>query len=494
MIKIVAFFLLLLALAFGFSRIADQTGFFLLQWGEVEYRVSLIAGVLGLFAITLGLMLVLSVLRIVLRLPSLIGFSNRMRKRARGQAALARGLMAVGVGDQRRASRHAGEARALLGKDPLALLLSAQAAQLSGDAKGAEAAFTSMLDTPDAAGLGLRGLYIEAERRGAPDEARHFAEEAYRLSPEAPWAGAALLGFRAAARDWAGAIAILDQGVSRRVIDRAEGRRQRAVLLAAQAEDMREQNPDQAFSLAQDALRITPGLVPAAVLVGQHLSHRNDYAKAARTLEAAWKLLPHPDLAEAYLAVRAGDSALDRFKRAKTLQKLTPQAREACFAVARAALDAREFGAAREALDQLVLEKATMRACLLMAELKESENGNQGLVRAWLARASLAPRDPAWVADGVVSERWLPVSPVTGRIGAFEWITPPQAREATLRARIEADRFSCQPPVVEAEALPAPEPPTDDAPMVATNPVEDIKPEQAGPEPVPPKRGFRFFR
>jgi HemY protein len=42
-------------------------------------------------------------------------------------------------------------------------------------------------------------------------------------------------------------------------------------------------------------------------------------------------------------------------------------------------------------------------------------------VRAWLTRALSAPRDPAWIADGHVFERWLPVSPVSGRIDAFEW-------------------------------------------------------------------------
>ncbi len=111
------------------------------------------------------------------------------------------------------------------------------------------------------------------------------------------------------------------------------------------------------------SLRMMPGLVPAAVIAARRLSAKGDYAKATRLLEAAWKELPHPDLAEAHLAVRQGDSALDRLKRARMLQKLMPQARESRFIVARAALDAREFGAAREALDALVLEKPTVRAC-----------------------------------------------------------------------------------------------------------------------------------
>jgi HemY protein len=41
-----------------------------------------------------------------------------------------------------------------------------------------------------------------------------------------------------------------------------------------------------------------------------------------------------------------------------------------------------------------------------------------------MARALNAPPDPQWTADGYVSDRWLPVSPVTGRIDAFEWRVP----------------------------------------------------------------------
>src|SRR5262249_28409278 len=32
--------------------------------------------------------------------------------------------------------------------------------------------------------------------------------------------------------------------------------------------------------------------------------------------------------------------------------------------------------------------------------------------------------DPAWTADGHVSVKWLPVSPVTGRLDAFQWRVP----------------------------------------------------------------------
>ncbi|WP_284179114.1 heme biosynthesis HemY N-terminal domain-containing protein [Rhabdaerophilum sp. SD176] len=522
MIKFLVFLVLLAGLAFGFSTLADTEGHVLLQFGDTEYRVTLVTGLVALLALTALLMVLWTVLRLIFRLPSLIGLANRVRRQAKGQQAIARGLIAVGSGDSRLALRHAQESRRLLGQEPLALLLSAQAAQLSGDRKSAEDAFRAMAERADTQSLGLRGLFIEAERRNDSAAALGYADEALRRAPDSPWANDAMLGFRAAAGDWRGAIALVDQAISRRLVDREEGRRRRAVLLAAAALQAQESNPDDALSLALESLRMTPGLVPSATVAARRLAARGDYAKATRILEAAWKEAPHPDLAEAYLGVRQGDSALDRLKRARTLAKLMPHARESRFAVARAALDAREYAAAREALDRLVLEKPSVRACLLMAELEEVESGNQGLVRSWLARASRAPRDPAWVADGVVSDDWAPVAPLSGRIGGWEWREPPQALETHVRARIDADRFEQQadaPAIVPVEILPAvaPEPPSSTVaePVVAgqdkpgpapeesatapaeaePQPFRPIVPDDPGPEPgEPPRRqGFRLF-
>lgn len=509
MLKLLFFFGIVLALAFGFAQIADMPGHVLVQWGETEYRVTLLTAMAGLIALLVVAMLLWSLVRLVFRLPSLIGLANRMRRREKGQMAVARGLVAVGVGDQRQALRLAAESERLLGTEPLALLLKAQAAQLSGDEKGAELAFKSMLDKPDTHGLGLRGLFIEAERRGDAEAARILAEQAYQSSPGAPWANQAMLRQRADSSDWRGAIAVVEQGVSRRLIEREEGRQQRAMLLAAAAQDNLESNPDEALTLAQEALRLKPDLVPAAEIAALRLSARGDFARATKLLEQAWKTSPHPDLAAAYLGARPGDSALDRLKRAKTLEKLNPAARESRFAVARAALDAREFGAAREALESLVLQKATARACLLMAELEDRESGNQGLVRSWLARASRAPRDPAWVADGSVSDHWKPISPVTGAIGAYQWREPPQANDVSIRARIDADRFeSIAPsalPATSAEELRDITPPSADAAPAAEPPAEPARPieevirpfipDDPGPDPdaPPPKNRFRLF-
>ena len=62
-----------------------------------------------------------------------------------------------------------------------------------------------------------------------------------------------------------------------------------------------------------------------------------------------------------------------------------------------------------------------------MARIEAGELGDKGREREWLARAVRAPADRAWIADGYISDRWLPVSPVTGAVDAFEWKAPVDA-------------------------------------------------------------------
>ena len=441
MVRILVFLVILLPVALGLSTVADMPGSLTLTVAGQAYEVSLLIALVAVVALGLVLMFGWSLLSFTLRLPGLISLSNRVRRRSKGMTAVSRGMIAVGSGDARMARQQANEAERLLGREPLTLLLKAQAAQLSGERSDAEAAFTSMLETPETRVLGLRGLFVEARRRNDAVAARAHAQEAHALAPTVPWASRSVLEYASLDRDWSTAIAAVERSASRNVLTRAEARRLKAVLLTAQAGDVLERSPDEALRLSLAALKLEPGFTPAALIAGRRLSEKADFGRASKVLEASFKAMPHPETAQAYIEVRRGDSALDRLKRARVLAKTAPGARESRFIVARTALDAREFRLARENLEALVLDKLTARACLLMAELEDREHGRSGPAREWLARASRAPRDPVWVADGHVSERWAPVSPLSGRIDAFEWKEPPQAIEASLRAEMDAEQF-----------------------------------------------------
>jgi HemY protein len=491
MVRVVSFLALLLALALGLAWIADRPGHVVITWLGRTVELPILSAIIGFLVASIALALLWSLLQLLFRLPSLMAIASRSRRRQKGYQAVSRGMVAVSAGDARAAQKHANEAGRLLGHEPLTMLLSAQSAQLSGEGGKAEKAFNTMLEHRDTRVVGLRGLHIEAQRKSDSKAARFYAEEAYKLAPSTDWASDAALAYRCQDRDWLGAMALVEQAASRRLIDKETARKQRAILLTADALDRSAREPDAAFRAAQEAVKLDPALPPAAAYLGRRMSEKGDYSKASKVLETAWTALPHPDVAEAYLDVRLGDSAKDRLKRARTLQRLAPRDPESRLVAARAALDAREFKTARETLDSLVLERPTVRACVLMAELEEVDGGNMGLVREWLARASRAERDKAWVADGRVSEIWAPMSPVSGRLGGFVWTTPPQAPGSLL-----IDEIKAAPMLVEA--APARKPTEADEIVVvpakvvrAAEPMTPV-PDDPGPEAEPSakKRGW----
>ena len=140
-----------------------------------------------------------------------------------------------------------------------------------------------------------------------------------------------------------------------------------------------------------------------------------------KVLQKTWAKSPHPDLAAAYAYARVGDSTRDRFDRIRQLAALNPHSIESPIAVATAAIEARMYDEARHTLEPLLPERLTQRIATLMARIEAGENGEKGRVREWLARAMNAARDPAWIADGVISDHWEPTSPVDGRLDAFQW-------------------------------------------------------------------------
>src|SRR4029077_13136092 len=118
--------------------------------------------------------------------------------------------------------------------------------------------------------------------------------------------------------------------------------------------------------------------------------------------------------------VRLGDSARQRLVRMETLAAKAPGHIESALALARAAIDATEYARAREALAPFI-DAPTQRVAMLMAEIERTEHGDSGRARAWTLRAVRALHDPVWTADGYVSSTSRPVSPVSGRIHAFQW-------------------------------------------------------------------------
>ena len=467
MVRIILFLLLIALGAAGAAWIAEQAGDVVLSWGGYRVQTTLPVFVLVLGIVIVAAMMIWATLRGVWRTPARMRRSRRERRQARGRHAITQGLLAIGHGDSSAARIHAEAARKHAAHDPLALLLHAQSAQLDGDREGAQRAFRAMAEREDTRLLGLRGLFIEAQRADDPVAAVMVAEEALKLSPSSSWASHAVLGFCCAKGDWAGALKILDNNQSAGLIDKAAYRRQRGVLLTARALELEKVDRDLSRESVMEAVKLAPTLVPAAVLASKFESEAHQVRRSMRLVETAWLAQPHPDLADAYSHVKLGDSARQRLVRMETLAAKAPGHIEGALAIARAAIDASEFTRAREALAPFVAAP-TQRVAMLMAEIERTEHGDSGRARAWTLRAVRALHDPVWTADGYVSDRWRPVSPVSGRLDAFQWQTPLAALPSDKRAAIDTAEFN--EPISEPRRVEPPrDPPTDAKPSAQDN-------------------------
>ena len=493
MTRVVAFLVSVALIAVGIAWVADRPGDVSITWMDYRVETSVLVFAVAVLVLVIAAIILWSIVRTILRSPQHVSLFLRHRRAMKGYHAISRGLIAIGAGDRRLARKSADEATRLAPDDSLALLLSAQSAQMAGDRGGAESSFRAMLRREETRLLGLRGLYVEAQRRNDPHAALTAAEEAAKAEPSLSWASEAVLDFRSAARDWRGALDALER--MKRSLEKHVYRRKRAVLLTAHALATNESDRDASRAAVLEAVKLAPDLVPAAALAGKRLAEAGEMRKAGKILTAAWTANPHPDIAATYANLRFGDSARERMARIKRLAEKAPGHIEAALALARAALEARDFAAARAALASY-LAAPTRRVATLMAEIEEAEHGDQGRVREWMGRAMRASSDPVWAADGVVSDRWLPVTP-SGRLDGFEWKLP-LAEIGDSRPVIEAGETAAPPPIAPAELLietkpPEPEPPppkADARPAAPAKPVEAViplvhAPDDPGPDSAP---------
>lgn len=348
-------------------------------------------------------------------------------RRRRGYRELTQGLAAVAAGDGGEAQRHARKAEQLLAEPPLTLLLSAQAAQLTGDREGANRAFKAMLEDEQMAFLGLRGLIAQSLRDGNQAQALDYAERAFRLKPETPWVVHSLFDMQAQLHHWKAAQDTLDSGIRRKVVSADRGRTLRALLLVERSRSAEhDDQDDSAVALAREAFGLAPERIAVASRLAELQIKTGDARRAMKTLERGWALAPHPDLAALYLKA-AGES--DPLKRVGVMRKLVaqkPDDLESHLALAQATLDAGLWGEARRHLDAAAGTNPSVRVCRLMAEVEERANADQAKVHEWLARAAEAPADKSWrcSACGAHHETWRSVCESCGAFGTLHWRAP----------------------------------------------------------------------
>ena len=448
---ILAFILMVAAVAAA-ALFADHPGQVRVVWQGwlIETSVGVLLSAIALIALTLALLVLLVAgLR---RLPRNLRRRRAARRQRAGERALTRGLVALAAGQAAEARRAAQRAGDLVEASPVALLLAAEAAQREGDTAAAHGAYTLLLQRPESEFLGLRGLIGQALRAGDDVTARHLAERARRLRPDAPWLVDSLLVLHGRAGDWAAARDTLTGAARRGALPAEQARHHQGVVLyelsraAERGGDRRR-----AAGFAAKAQALAPDLAAPACQHARLLFELGRRRAAAKAIERAWRRAPHPDLARLYLDLRPEAAPLARAIALQHLAAQNPEAVESHLAIAEAALAAQLWGEARRHLGlAATAPPASRRLCLLMARLEESDAGDMAAARGWLARAVTAPPDPAYVCRrcGGESSQWMALCPECGGFDTLGWRTPPYGSGPSIAAPIA---------VGAAPMLPAPD-------------------------------------
>lgn len=430
MIRLMIFLVVTAALAFLAAWLADNPGQVTVEVAGyvVQTRLGVMLGLVAALGFVLALLLEL--LGWLRRTPRRLRVRRERLRERKGYQELSMGLIAAAAGDLTGARVHSQRAQRLLGSDPAAMLLSAQAAQLDGREDVARERFEAMLGNRETELLALRGLLAQALRAGDREEALRLARRAQARSPNTPWVVTTLLDLQTRSGLWHEALRSVDDLQRLRQIEPATAARRRAVLhhMLALAHRDRGQTRE-ALKHARRTLEFAPGFAPGAVLFAECARQAGRSAEARKGLERAWGTQPHPMIAKAYAELVQNETALERLKRCQRLAELQPNRFETHIALGELALAAGDHDKARSHVERALALSPTAGAYRLMAEIARRSGAPAEQIQAWLEKAVDAPPDHAWVCEqtGWIAAEWSPFGP-GGLFDSLRWTTPPKVQ------------------------------------------------------------------
>jgi HemY protein len=487
LVKIVIFIALVAAATFGAGWVIEAGGEVRVSLGATEFSLTPLAGaavlvlllIAGWIAFRIAGLLVATIRFINGDETAISRYFDRNRER-RGFEALADALMALASGEGRLAMTKAARAERYLARPELTLLLAAQAAEMSGETKRAQEYYKKLLGDDRTRFVGVQGILKQKLAEGDTDTALKLAEKAFALKPKHEKTLDTLFALQSDKADWKGARDTLSAKLKARVLPKDVHTRRDAVLALADAREKIEAGDLPAGSAAAfEANRLSPDLVPAAVLAAEMHVVNEAPKKAVAALKKAWGSQPHPDLAAAFAEIAPDETPDDRRARFQPLLKLKPEDPESRMLEAELAIAADDFPAARKAMGDLAETQPTTRSLTIMAAVERGEGSPDNVVRGFLARALSASRGPQWICSKCkhIHAAWAPVCEHCASFDTLAWEVPPAGAEMPSRSvdmlplivgTLEDKGATGDAPAPEP-AEPPPEPVADDpAPEAAT--------------------------
>lgn len=488
LVKALLFVFIVAGLIYGVEYLLSSGQELRIAVANVEFTLGPVQALVAFLVLLGAVWLLLQLLGLLIALlkflwgdeTALTRYFHRNRQQ-RGYKALSEALTALAEGEGSEAVARATKAERLLHRPDLTNLIRAQAAEMSGDRARASDAYKQLLDDERTRFVGVRGLLKQKLAAGDTDTALKLAEKAFMLKPRNAEMSEQLLQLQARKANWAGARKTLGAKLKYGTLPRDLHKRRDAVLALADAQaQIAEGRAEDAYDEAIEAVRLSPELVPAAVMASRAYVALGKPKNAVRVIKTAWTKEPHPDLAAAFAGIAPDETPAERVKRFAGLTKIAPEHPETRMLLAELEIAAEHFPAARRALGNLVETKPTARVMTLMAAIERGEGSGDSTVKAWLARALTAPRGPQWICDncGHVHADWLALCENCHAFDTLSW------REAPTSAAMTGSAAAMLPLIVGALEKQPDAGAAQNGPVVVDHPVRDADAQPAGTRPA----------
>jgi HemY protein len=429
--RLITLALLVIIAGFITSFLVQQKGLAVLEWlgYRVEIRTSLLAAIA--LALIIAVVMVDRLVGFLAGLPLRLSRGMKKRRSDAGQDALALGLVAASVGDQRAAARQEKKVRKLIGDSTLTNLLAAQVATLDGKTDVAIRYFSQLAKNRETAYFGQAGLMRLGLEIGDDEAALAAGREAFSRKKDAPALARALFTLEVRRQNWPEAIAALTVARKRHhdEVESHHADMAMAVLHLKYAEkQLAEGQKSAALKNLMKGLQFQPGLVPAALLAAQLQREQNSNRKTISTLEKAFLDCPHPDLAAMLMVELGGDEP----KRLTRLMQLTDKGGnrpEALVITATWAMRLKLWGEALRLIRMISEEDHDAETWFCLAEIARHAPSEETYTGEWpdaetcLTHAATSPRGPAWHCRscGMVAPEWEAECPSCKGFAGMIW-------------------------------------------------------------------------
>ncbi len=440
LIKIVIFVVAVAALALGAGYLLESEGGVQVTVMGSEFTFGPLQSVLAAMALVFAVWVFLKLLSLLVAVwhflngdeTAISRYFSRSRER-KGFQALSEGLMALASGEGRVAMTKAAKAEKYLKKPELTNLLVAQAAEMAGDRRKAEETYKKLVTNDATRFVGVRGIMKQKLADGDTDTALKLAEKAFALKPKHEETQDVLLRLQAQTEDWSGARKTLNAKLKHGNLPRDVHKRRDAVLALSEAKDiLNEESSIEVQEKAIEANKLSPDLIPAAVMAAKSYVEQGRPKLAVRLLKKSWEAQPHPDLAAAFAAIAPDETSAERVKRFTALTRIKPDHPETKMLLAELHIANEDFPEARRALGNLAETHADARSVTLMAAIEKGEGASDAVVRGWLAKALTVSRGPQWICDNCqhIHTDWAPFCENCQSFDTLAWKTPPMSETA----------------------------------------------------------------